>query len=570
MARLKDFKGIEGRDFFEQDRGLQTLLEGLMAADVKEGIFASLHDCALRVSGEWNTLAVEAGRPENLPRLIKEDRVGNPVERVQLSAHAQKLRREVAQFGVLTDTRNEVHRFSMVYLLAHNGEASLMCGISCTDGLLRVLDAKASRALRDRYRDLVASVETPFAGAQFVTEQVGGSDVGAIEGVAERTGEGTWAITGEKWFCSNPTEYFVVAARPSTAPDGTRGVGLYFVPRVLPDGTVNSLRFRRLKDKVGTRSLPTAEIDLDGAVGFSIGHPREGFRNLMRYVINTSRLHNAANALGVMHRAFLEARNYAHQREAFGERIIAYPMIQETLVSLLATLWRERVVFFRLVSLIDEHGLVPEDKDQAMWQRCLTNISKYRTAVDLTAYVRDAMLILGGNGTIEDFTVLPRLLRDALIIETWEGSHNTLVLQLLRDMRRFDFQVLWQEEIMEVLARWPDEFMPFTRARLGAAFRHLQTLLHAKLNDQRWGLIHARRLVDSLGGVLSIAWMADMAIRNTDTDSTAALLTAMASDRLWSTNADRFQARLPNRLAEVAIRLIDEEVVPPPAWIREV
>jgi hypothetical protein len=542
MARLRDFEGIEGQDFFAQDRGLRMVLHDLLPGEGAEEIFDSLHDCGRRVAGEWNTLAIEGDRPENLPRLIKEDRVGNPVERVELGPFTRRLRREVAELGVLTKARNELQRFAMVYFLAHNGEASLMCPISCTDGLLRVLDAKGSRALRDKYRDLVASVETPFAGAQFVTEQAGGSDVGTIECVAERTGEGTWTIRGEKWFCSNPDEYFTVAARPAGAPDGTRGVGLFFVPRLLPDGTLNHLRFRRLKDKLGTRSLPTAEIDFEGSLAFSIGHPREGFKSLMGYVINTSRLHNAANALGFMHRAFLEARNYA----------------------------RQRVVFFRLVALIDANGLVPESSDQRMWQRCLINMAKYRTAVGLTAYIRDALLLLGGNGAVEDFTVLPRLLRDALVLETWEGPHNTLALQLVRDIKRADFAVRWQEEIMEVMARWPDDFMPFTRARMGAAFRHLQTLVHAKLNDERWGLIHARRLVDSLAGVLAVAWMADMALRDAASDATAALLTAMAADQLLSTNADRFQARLPNRLPEVAMALIQEETIAPPAWIKEV
>lgn len=570
MVRLKDFVGIEGTDFFAQDRGLQLLLRDLLDGDMVEQIWESLHECGRRVGGEWNSLAIEGDRPENLPRLIKEDRVGRAVERVECGPITRRLRREVAEFGVLTKTENELHRFAIVYLLAHNGEASLMCPLACTDGLLRVFDEKASRVLRDRYRDLVASVETPLAAAQFVTEQSGGSDAGAVETVADRTGEGTWTIRGEKWFCSNPDEYFAVAARPTGAASGTRGVGLFFVPRVLTDGTVNHLHFRRLKEKVGTRALPTAEIDFDGAVAFSIGHPRDGFKNLMGYLINTSRLHNAACALGFMHRAFLEARNYARQREAFGSPLVAYPLVSENLVSLLATLWRERVFFFRALSLVEAHGLVPESADQKIWQRSLINIAKYRTAAVATGHIRDALLLLGGNGVVEDFSVLPRLLRDAVVLETWEGSHNTLVLQLIRDMKRFDFAVRWQEEVMEVMARWPEEFMPFTRARTGAAFRHVQTLLHAKLNDERWSLLHARRLVDSLAGVLAVAWMADIALRNAATDATAALLTATAADQLWSTNADRFQARLPSRIAEVAEALIDEDPVLPPGWIREV
>jgi hypothetical protein len=190
--------------------------------------------------------------------------------------------------------------------------------------------------------------------------------------------------------------------------------------------------------------------------------------------------------------------------------------------------------------------------------------------VGLTAYLRDAALLLGANGTIEDFSVLPRLLRDSLVIETWEGPHNTLALQLVRDMGRFNFALHWQQEVMEVLARWPEDFMRFTRARLGAAFRLLQTLLQAKAGDRQWGLTHARRLVDGLAGVLGIAWMADMALRDAERDATAALLTAFAADELWSTDVERFQGRLFSRLPEVAPALIDEAPLPPPAWLGEI
>ena len=129
----------------------------------------------------------------------------------------------------------------MVYLLAHNGEASVNCGFSCTDGLIRALEARGSEFLRETYVPLLRSVETPLAAAQFVTEQDGGSDVGAIKAEARPNPDGTWSITGEKWFCSNPDEYFLVAARPSGAPAGTAGVAIFLVPRLLPED--NSTNF---------------------------------------------------------------------------------------------------------------------------------------------------------------------------------------------------------------------------------------------------------------------------------------------------------------------------------------
>ena len=424
----------------------------MLSEEEREPVFNSLHHCARLVAGRWNDLAREASRFEHRPKIVKFDRVGVPVEQVDLGSLTRHLRREVAEFGVLTNARSEVHKFAMVYLLAHNGEASLNCGLSCTDGLIRAIEACGSEFLRETYLPLLLSVDTPLAGAQFVTEQEGGSDIGAIEAQAKPNEDGSWSITGEKWFCSNPDEYFLVAARYTDTRPGTAGVAIFLVPRVLPDGELNKISFRRLKDKLGTQSLPTAEIDFNQAIAWAIGDPAAGFKTLMNYVINTSRVHNAANACGILHRAFLEARNYARQRDAFGGAIVNYPLVQQTLISLLERCWRYRVLTFKLVSMIDEHGLWPADPGQSMWQRFVINLAKYRSASTLTDSVREAILVLGANGIVEDFTILPRLLRDAMIIETWEGAHNTLCLQIVRDAAKSDLIDRWRAEINGTLS----------------------------------------------------------------------------------------------------------------------
>lgn len=533
LAKLKDFKGIEGTDFFEQDRGLETLLGELLPAGEREPVFASLHECARLVAGRWNELAREASRKENLPRIVKFDRAGNRAELVDLGEHTRQLRREAAEFGVLRGARSELHKFAMVYFTAHNGEGSLNCGFSCTDGLVRAIEARGSEFLRKTYLPRILSVETPLAGAQFVTERDGGSDIGAIECEAKQNTDGTWSITGEKWFCSNPDEYFLVGARPPDAPTGTAGVAIFMVPRVLPDGQLNKISFRRLKDKLGTQSLPTAEIDFEGATGWAIGEPSDGFKTLMNYVINTSRVHNAANACGFLHRAFLEARNYARQRDAFGGAIINYPLVQETLISLLERCWRHRVLTFKLVSMIDEHGLCPADAGQSMWQRFLINLAKYRTASTLTASLHDAIMILGANGIVEDFSILPRLLRDAMIIETWEGTHNTLCLQIARDATKSDLIDRWRAEVNATLSEWPRNFLSQTRARFDQTLRQtLDELSPDRVADREWASTHARRMVDRLGSLLELAWTARTALRSAPDDATPALLTVASAHYL--------------------------------------
>lgn len=558
MSRLRDFQGIEGQDFFEMDLGFQSLLKDLLPEEEHSPVFNSLHHCARLVAARWNDLAREASTRDHLPRIVKFDRVGGPVEQVDFGSLTRHLRREVAEFGVLTDVRSEVHKFAMVYLLAHNGEASVNCGLSCTDGLIRAVEARGSEFLRETWLPLMLSVDTPLAGAQFVTEQDGGSDVGAIETEAKPNPGGTWSITGEKWFCSNPDEYFLVAARPAGAPGGTAGVAIFFVPRVLPDGQINNISFKRLKDKLGTQSLPTAEMDFNQATAWAIGEPAEGFKTLMNYVIDVSRIHNAANACGILHRAFLEARNYAAQREAFGQAIIQYPLIQETLVRLLEKLWRYRLLTFKLVALVDLHGIVAQDSSQAMWQRFLVNLAKYRTAVTLTDSVREAMLVFGGNGICEDFTVLPRLLRDSMIIETWEGAHNTLCLQIMRDAGRSDLLDRWRSEVSDALERWPVDFLSLTRRRFEQALARLTaTLTRERLTHRHWAETHARRTVDRLGELLELAWMAAAAVRYSESDSTAALLTSAAGYNLLP-GEDQFEHPIFDALSKHGLSLIEE------------
>ncbi|MBI4747969.1 MAG: acyl-CoA dehydrogenase family protein [Acidobacteria bacterium] len=559
MTHFTEYRGIEGINYFDQDRGLQLLLRDWLPEVLREEIFASLQNCAGHVTDHWFMLAQEGNRPEQLPRIVNFDRVGNRVDGIDFGPHTRQLRRDVAQeTGLFTRTRNDLHHFALIYFLAHNGEASLTCPISCTDGLIRAIVAKGSEYLKATYLEPLCSAHTPFAGAQFVTERVGGSDVGAIEMEARPNEDGTWSLTGDKWFCSNPDEFFAVAARPTGAPAGTDGVALFMVPRVLPDGTQNRIVYHRLKDKLGTRSLPTAELVFDGATGWLIGDAHDGFKTLMHYVLNTSRIHNAVNASGFLRRAFLEGRNYARQRTAFGQTIENYPLVQETLVTLLERVWRYRLLTFKLISLVDEHGLSPADTDQSMWQRFLVNLAKYRTAENLTASIHDATMLFGGNGIVEDFTILPRLVRDAMIIETWEGAHNTLCLQILRDAARSTLFDRWQAEIQRVLDLWPVDFLAQTKARFISVLAQVKAVLDQKANrDRQWVAVHARRMVDSLGSLLEVAWMVELAVTHREADATPAVLAAVAVRDVFASE-DRFESLLPETLWPHVTTLIDE------------
>ena len=196
-----------------------------------------------------------------------------------------------------------------------------------------------------------------------------------------------------------------------------------------------------------------------------------------------------------------------------------------------------------------------------MWQRFLINLAKYRTGATLTSSIHDAIMILGGNGIVEDFTVLPRLLRDAMIIETWEGPHNTLCLQILRDAAKSNLIDRWRTEIASVLEHWPKDFLSTTRNQFEEIFTQTLAVLSPKrLTDSTWAATHARRVVDRLGDLLELAWLSELAQRQADEDATAALLTSAASGFLLL-SGNRLESPSGRAFDPHAAPLIEETVM---------
>ncbi|HBF13885.1 MAG TPA: hypothetical protein DDW49_10965 [Deltaproteobacteria bacterium] len=503
MQTLKQFQNKVSENLYTTDKGFQKQLKYVVGEKEAARLGEVLNNWEKNLPA-WNLLADEAARPEKLPRIEKYDRVGNRVEKIVLPMETRTIRRQVVEKGLWTSP-TEVEKFSKIYLLAQLGESGVTCPLACTDGLIRVLKALAPDFVKKKYLPLLESEQFPLAGAQFITEQNGGSDVGAIEGRAVQNTDGTWGVFAEKWYCSATDEFFLVLARPEGAPAGTEGLAIFFIPRVIEsEGKLvpNSLSIKRLKDKLGTQSLPTAEIDFEGSKAFLIGKKEEGFHNLMNYILNVSRVHNAANSLAIHRRAFAEARNYAAQRMAFGNTLDQFPLIQETLVSILTKLESRRLLSIKLWKLLDENGFLPEDNEQRFWQRFLINLLKYRTAFELTENVKEAIIVLGANGIIQDFSILPRILRDSLIVETWEGPHNILCLQIMRDSARFDFWGRLFKEVKGYLESWPKTQAPQTRTLYEKALSQLQERVGGLKREDIPAL--ARKIVDRVSDLLEV------------------------------------------------------------------
>jgi alkylation response protein AidB-like acyl-CoA dehydrogenase len=352
-------------------------------------------------------------------------------ERVEFHPAYRDAGRAVWSSGILHAP--PIEQAGLFFLLTHSGEGGHACPVTCTAGLIRALHGHAAPELRERF--LPPLLETDYdrcqRGAQFLTEEHGGSDVGANRTRAVPEGE-TWRLHGEKWFCSvADADQFVVTARPDGAPEGTRGIGCFLVPRTV-GGRTNGFTIRKLKDKLGTRALATGEIVFDGALAYPIGSVEEGYRIAIGVVLNTSRWLNAVGSAGVMRRAYLEAAAFAEDRAAFGRPIVEFPLVRENLAVMRSEAEAALASTLEVTRLVDS-----ADADDVACHRILVNANKFATSAAATRVVRRGIEVLGGNGTIEDFSPLPRLWRDAIVFESWEGTHNVLCAQVARDLERF-------------------------------------------------------------------------------------------------------------------------------------
>ncbi len=327
-----------------------------------------------------------------------------------------------------------IAKYLLTYLFAQ-AEFGLLCPVSMTDSLTRTLRKFGDEALVARYLPgLVAEdMDALLQGAMFMTEQGAGSDVGATTVRAAPGPEGAWRLTGEKWFCSNAdADLAMVLARPEGAPDGLKGVSLFLLPRVLPDGTRNAYRIVRLKEKLGTRSMASGEISLSGAVAWMIGQPGDGFRQ-MADMINNSRLSNGVRSAGMMRRAATEALFVAHNRRAFGKRLVEMPLMRRQLAKILAPAEQARTMMFLTAEALRRSD-AGEDGAYALL-RILTPLIKFRACRDARRVTGDAMEVRGGCGYIEEFPDA-RLVRDSHLGSIWEGTSNVVALDVLRAGRR--------------------------------------------------------------------------------------------------------------------------------------
>jgi acyl-CoA dehydrogenase len=326
------------------------------------------------------------------------------------------------------ETYPAVAKHAFTYLF-NQAEYGLGCPINVTDGAAMLLARFGDAALKDKYLDGLTTTDMALLtqGAQFMTEKEGGSDVGRLTTTAVQEGD-QWRLHGEKWFCSNADAAIaMVLARPEGAPSGTRGLGLFLLPRRLDDGSRNRYRIIRLKEKLGTRSMASGEIKFEGAAAYLVGRADRGFAQ-MAEMVNWSRLSNGVKSTALMRRALNDALAVARGRIAFGRPLIALPLARRQLVKMLLPLEQALSLCFATADALDraEAG----SQEAALLLRLLTPVLKFRATRDARKVCGDALEMRGGVGYIEEFAPA-RLLRDAHLGSIWEGTGNIVALDAL-------------------------------------------------------------------------------------------------------------------------------------------
>lgn len=437
-----------GANLYATDQGLQDLLGVYLEPELLRHLTPHLQRLGALAGGELDDLAGTADR--NPPELQVRARTGRDAQKiVKHPAYIEMERLAFSEFALAAISHRAdvlgwdgqmpaTVKYALTYLFVQ-AEFGLCCPVSMTDSLTRTLKKYGSPELVQRYLPMLTSLDmdTLAQGAMFMTEQGAGSDIAATETLARPDPDrpGAWLLTGDKWFCSNPDAALaMVLARVEGGAPGLKGVSLFLLPRELEDGAHNNYRIVRLKDKLGTRSMASGEIRMEGARAWLVGEAGRGFVQ-MADMVNNSRLSNGVRAAGLMRRAVSEAMFIARNRVAFGRRLIELPLMRRQLLKLLLPAEQARTMVFQTAQAL--RAADAGDAQAYRLARILTPLIKFRACRDARKVTGDAMEVRGGCGYIEEWSD-PRLVRDAHLGSIWEGTSNIVALDVLRAIRRED------------------------------------------------------------------------------------------------------------------------------------
>lgn len=396
---------------------------------------------------------------QNPPVLLGFDPRGERIDTIRFHPAYRELEQAVVSFGLVRSAHTSGWRglssplsrpmvALMFSLITEADQAQTGCPIGMMDAMAWAL-THTDPVLAARYVPALAGDGDSYkTAAMFLTEKAGGADVGANETVATDLGDGVWSLSGEKWFASCPHSDLVLAtARPVGAAPGTAGLGLFLVPALWEDGSRNGIWIDRLKDKFGTRAMPSGEVRLENAKAFQVGRLDLGMKQMLT-MINVARVDIVAAAAGGLRRCSRAATDYARQRITFGRPLVDHPLMWQTLARLQIESTAALSAAVWAAEALEQEG--GPGKSGAS-SRMLTPLLKAWTTETARKGALSAMEAIGGNGFIEDWGIA-RIARDVAVHSIWEGPGNIMHLDVLRGLRK-GFWSGFREELGGLISR---------------------------------------------------------------------------------------------------------------------
>jgi len=420
------------------DRVLRSYLRRVLPPAVLGAIENDLTELGEFAATAWTVARL---RERSEPKLTQWNAWGERVDRLELTPAWIAAQPLAAKYGIVAaghetthGTHARVHQFAMMYLF-HCASEFYTCPLAMTDGAVTAIKAAKNEKLIERALPHFLSRDPQqfWISGQWMTENAGGSDVAGSETVA-REENGRWRLYGRKWFTSAINAQAALAlARPHGSSPGTDSLALFYVEPQKSDGRWRNIRLDRLKDKLGTRELPTAEIHLEGTPAELVGEARHGVRQIAP-MLGITRTWNAIGALATMRRCIALARDYANRRIVFGRPLAEQPLHQDTIAGMQAEFEAAFHLSFYVTELLGRAQMGQADEAQQNLLRLLTPLIKLWTGKLAVTIASETCECFGGAGYLED-SGIPQLLRDAQVWAIWEGTSNVQALDFLRAFR---------------------------------------------------------------------------------------------------------------------------------------
>ena len=440
---------------YDDDAVLRSYLRWRLPKSVLADIEPDLVRLGQRAATDIFALGEEAEKSP--PRHVPYDAWGKRVDWIETSDAWRELDQISAAEGIVAAAYERAHgaysridQFARLYLFAPSS-ALYSCPLAMSDGAARFLEVYGDESTRPVFAHLTSRDPRQFwTSGQWMTERSGGSDVGSTSTIAKCDSGNDYRLYGLKWFTSATTSQVAITlARIEGAPAGGSGLSVFLVTLRDRDGSLRNIRVERLKDKLGTRALPTAELTLEGTPARLVGGAGDGIRKIAT-LFNITRVYNAVAAVAGMRRAIALATDYARRRTAFGKPLIEHPLHVETLADMTLQFRAGFMLAFRAVELLGKEETGEATDSELKLLRLLIPVAKLYTAKQAVAVASEALESFGGAGYVED-TGIPRLLRDAQVLPIWEGTTNVLSLDTLRAIHRVDALDEWIKNLRQRL-----------------------------------------------------------------------------------------------------------------------